>query len=73
LANVIDMGSMIVPITERGRGHLEVNAIIDRRGRPLQLASGTIEVRRFEPNGPGCGTWWQGAGRVENSRIIDLS
>jgi hypothetical protein len=72
-ASLIESGSMTVPIAGRRRGPLEVSAIIDRRGRPLQLASGTVGVRRSAPNGPGCGTWWHGAGRVEDSRIVDAS
>lgn len=52
---------------------VRVSVVIDHRGQPLQLASGTIRPRRSEPNGRGCGFWYHGSARVDGSIVRDTS
>jgi hypothetical protein len=68
-------GGTQVPLRgdDAGPDPVAISVIIDRVGQPLQLASGTVHPHRFEPNGPGCGTWWEGAGRVEGAAVRDVS
>jgi hypothetical protein len=52
-----------------GPRRVPVVVAIDRPARPVQVATGTVRLTRQEPNGPGCGTWWHGHGRVVGRRI----
>ncbi|HEY4096864.1 MAG TPA: hypothetical protein VGM33_15190 [Baekduia sp.] len=52
-----------------GPRRVQVVVAIDRPARPLQVATGAVRLTRNEPNGPGCGTWWRGEGRVVGDRV----
>jgi hypothetical protein len=66
-----DIGDLPVPLGVRADGprRVPVFVAIDRPARPVQVATGTVRLTRQEPNGPGCGTWWNGSGRVVDDRV----
>jgi hypothetical protein len=56
--------------TAHGPDLVRVTVVVERRDQPLQEAASTVRLERFEPNGPGCGTWWTAGMRLRGERLI---
>jgi hypothetical protein len=63
---------MLVTLKANGPDLVHVTLAVDRRDRPLQLAAGAVRLQRDEPNGPGCGTYWNAAVQVRGSRLVTM-
>ena len=52
--------ALFVPIDADGPERVGVVAVLERDGAPVEVRSTVVTLRKHEPNGPGCGTWWTG-------------
>jgi hypothetical protein len=41
-----------------GPKSVSVLLVVERDSEPADVRSAVVRLERFEPNGPGCGTWW---------------
>ena len=46
------------PVKASGPKLVPVFLMLEREGEPADMRAVRVRLRRFEPNGPGCGTWW---------------
>jgi hypothetical protein len=58
------------PIRATGPDRIRVSVAVDRPGAPWQVAHTTVRLQRDEPNGPGCGTWWNAAVRMRDGQLV---
>lgn len=56
-----------------GPRRVRVSVAVVRPGAPWQVAHATVRLQRDEPNGPGCGTWWNAAVQMRDSRLTAIS
>jgi hypothetical protein len=46
------------PVQADGPRRVSLTVIAEHPGEPTEVSSGVVRLERSEPNGPGCGTWW---------------
>ena len=44
--------------------------VLERAGKPADVRVMRTRLKRFEPNGPGCGTWWRTAVSSEDASSV---
>jgi hypothetical protein len=54
-----------------GPRSVSVLLVAERDGKPADVPSGAVRLERSEPNGPGCGTWWNA--RVRSTTLQPAS
>jgi len=53
-------------------GEADLVLVLDRRERRTKTVTTRATLRRFEPNGPGCGTYWRAAAAYRNGALVQV-
>jgi hypothetical protein len=60
----------LFPLEASGPRVVSVVFVLERMGEAADVRVMSARLKRFEPNGPGCGTWWTAVVRPEQARPV---
>lgn len=64
--------TVVLSPSEVGPGtEVDVVLVLDRRRGARKIRSTRVTLRRSEPNGPECGTWWNASVRFVDDRLVE--